>query len=118
MLPRGDDKDQDDFHLFTRTFTACIDTLRICTSTSTYDHLRYWGSINTRPAQPLHEYESEIRRLFRIPLLVSVPPTTSIDSYYGEYVSPSIIMTSVVVVVGIVKINQASGVVFLLCSTS
>lgn len=44
--------------------------------------------------------------------------STTIDGYCGENVSSTIIMTSVVVGVDIVKINQASGLVFLLCPTS
>lgn len=108
MLPRGDDKDEDDFHLFTRRFTAC--RYRYPTIIYDVEVLLIRGLLN-------HFMNMKVGTPTTLPHS-STLTSTSIDSYCGEFVSSTIIMTSVVVVVDIVKINQASGVVFLLCSTS
>lgn len=44
MLPRGDDKDEDDFHLFTRRFTAC--RYRYPTIIYDIEVLLIWGLLN------------------------------------------------------------------------
>lgn len=72
MLPRGDDKDEDDFHLFTRRFTAC--RYRYPTIICDIEVLLIRGLLN-------HFMNMKVgtpRRLFRIPLLLPLHPLTVI----------------------------------------
>lgn len=108
MQPQGDDIDNDDFHLFTWRFIVCIDTIR----TFIYD-------IEVSIIRGLLNHFMNVK----VETPTTLPPSsaftsTPIDGYCDGNVSSIIITSSVVVGVDIVQINQASGVVFLLSSTS
>lgn len=106
MLPRGDDKDEDDFHLFILRFIACMHyKYRTHIQSFLYD---FEVLVNSRPADSLHEHEngdcdSSSSAFTCSYLYVHRHFSWRICFFYEN-------QTSVVVVMDMIKRNQAPAV--------